>query len=89
MIENRYSPCYECLNRYGRAYSTECDNTCEYANGIKRRDEYIEGLEEKLEKKDAELREEKSRVAKLIAQNAKLDYDLGYAYQTISKLRGE
>lgn len=29
-----YSPCFECLNRYGRQYTEECDNTCEYAHQI-------------------------------------------------------
>ena len=29
-----YNPCFECLNRYGHSYITECDNTCEYANII-------------------------------------------------------
>lgn len=27
-----YSPCVECYNRYGREYSEECDNKCDYAN---------------------------------------------------------
>ena len=26
-----YNPCFECLNRYGKQYTEECDNTCEYA----------------------------------------------------------
>ena len=26
-----YSPCFECLNRYGRQYSETCDQFCEYA----------------------------------------------------------
>lgn len=26
-----YSPCFECMNRYGRQYTEECDNTCDYA----------------------------------------------------------
>lgn len=29
-----YNPCAECFNRYGRSYSEECDNTCEYANAL-------------------------------------------------------
>ena len=52
-------------------------------------DALVEELKEMFEKKDTELQEEKSRVAKLIAQNARLDYDLGYAYQTICKLKGD
>lgn len=30
-----YSPCFECMNRYGKQYSEECDNTCEYAVAVK------------------------------------------------------
>lgn len=26
-----YNPCFECLNRYGKQYTEECDSTCEYA----------------------------------------------------------
>lgn len=26
-----YSPCSNCLNRYGHSYTEECDNTCDYA----------------------------------------------------------
>lgn len=26
-----YSPCFECMNRYGRQYTEECDSTCDYA----------------------------------------------------------
>lgn len=29
-----YNPCLECLNRYGKQYTEECDNTCEYANAL-------------------------------------------------------
>ena len=29
-----YSPCFNCLNRYGHSYTEECDNTCEYAHEI-------------------------------------------------------
>lgn len=29
-----YSPCFECLNRYGHSYTEECDNKCRYANDI-------------------------------------------------------
>lgn len=48
-----------------------------------------EELKEVFKQKDNELQEEKERVAKLIARNARLDYDLGCAYQTISKLKGD
>ena len=27
-----YNPCFECMNRYGREYSEECDHKCDYAN---------------------------------------------------------
>lgn len=30
-----YSPCFECLNRYGKQYTKECDSTCEYAVAVK------------------------------------------------------
>ena len=29
-----YNPCFECMNRYGRQYTEECDSKCEYANAI-------------------------------------------------------
>ncbi len=29
-----YNPCFECLNRYGKQYTEECDNTCEYAHAL-------------------------------------------------------
>lgn len=29
-----YNPCFECMNRYGKEYTEECDNTCEYANAL-------------------------------------------------------
>ena len=29
-----YNPCVECMNRYGRQYTKECDSKCEYANAI-------------------------------------------------------
>lgn len=27
-----YNPCFECVNRYGREYSEECDRKCDYAD---------------------------------------------------------
>lgn len=27
-----YSPCFECMNRYGKQYTEECDTKCDYAN---------------------------------------------------------
>lgn len=31
-----YSPCFECINRYGKQYTEECDNTCDYAYQLSR-----------------------------------------------------
>ena len=39
-----YSPCFECLNRYGKQYSEECDNACEYAVAVK----YIGELQDEI-----------------------------------------
>lgn len=98
MIENSYDgfptqyaykPCFECFNRYHRTFTDDCYATCEFAHSIKCRDMYIESLKSHIEKLESNLQEEKSRVAKLIARNSKLDYDLGNAYQTITKLTGE
>lgn len=30
----QYRPCFECLNRYGRQYTEECDSFCEYAMAL-------------------------------------------------------
>ena len=30
-----YNPCFECLNRYGKEYAEECENTCDYAKVAK------------------------------------------------------
>ena len=33
MSNNLYKPCFTCANRYGgTGYTSECDETCEYAN---------------------------------------------------------
>lgn len=29
-----YSPCLECLNRYGHDYTEECDTACAYARDL-------------------------------------------------------
>ena len=29
-----YNPCSECWNRYGKQYTEECDNKCDYANVV-------------------------------------------------------
>jgi hypothetical protein len=39
-----YNPCFECLNRYSKQYSEECDNTCEYAIAVK----YISELQDEI-----------------------------------------
>jgi hypothetical protein len=88
-MNQRYNPCFECLNRYGREYSEDCDNRCEYAYTIHLRNATIEDLHTTIDNLEIKLAEEKTRTAKLIAQNALLDYDLGYAYQTICKLKGD
>lgn len=85
----RYNPCFECLNRYNRQYSEECDNDCAYAHAVKLRNINIEDLNTTIKNLETKLAEEKSRTSTLIARNAKLDYDLGYAYQTICKLKGD
>lgn len=88
-MNQRYNPCFECLNRRDVQYSKDCDNNCEYAYAIKLRDSNIEDLNTIIKNTEAELAEEKTRTAKLVAENARLDYDLGYAYQTICKLKGD
>ena len=85
----KYSPCLECLNRYKRQYSKDCDDTCDYAHAVKLRDSNIADLNTIIANLETQLTEEKSRNAKLVAQNAILDYDLGHAYQIISKLKGD
>ena len=39
-----YSPCFECLNRYGKEYSKECDTTCDYAASIKTRNRLLDEI---------------------------------------------
>ena len=34
-----YYPCFECQNRYGREYSAECDEQCDYAMAVKEKKE--------------------------------------------------
>lgn len=36
-----YSPCFECLNRYGHSYTEECNNKCDYARISKENKELI------------------------------------------------
>lgn len=88
-MNQRYNPCFECLNRHEKRYSEECNSKCEYAYAVQLRDSNIEDLNTIIRKLETKLEEEKNRTAKLIAQNARLDYDLGYAYQTITKLKGD
>lgn len=80
-VKDGHDPCLDCFMRYSNLPIEEFDHhrlTC----GCAVKALYIERLK-------CALSEEKSRVANLIARNAKLDYDLGCAYQTITKLRGE
>lgn len=88
-MNQRYNPCFECRLRYDKQYSKDCDDNCEYAYAIKLRDCNIEDLNAIIENLKTKLAEEKTRTAKLVARNATLDYDLGYAYQLISKLKGD
>lgn len=39
-----YFPCFECLNRYNREYTEECDEICMYAKAIKEKKEIIKYL---------------------------------------------
>ena len=41
-----YFPCFECLNRYNREYTEECDEICMYAKAIKEKDTVIQGYRE-------------------------------------------
>ena len=43
-----YNPCFECMNRYGREYTEECDSKCEYANALSKLKAYG-GIDEVLE----------------------------------------
>ena len=72
-MDKRYNPCFECLNRYGRQYSKECDEFCDYARILKIRDDNIRDLERIIINKDAKLE--------------KLNRDLEWAYQFICKLK--
>ena len=80
MSKERYSPCFECLNRYGRQYSKECDEFCDYAHSIKLRDIVIKDLEKIVSNAESKLEEEKARTLKL-------SYNLDWAYQFICKLK--
>ena len=89
ILLQRYNPCFECLIRTDKEYSTECDNSCDYAYAIKLRNLNIEDLNVIIKNLETKLAEEKTKNTKLVAQNARLDYDLGYAYQVICKLKGD
>lgn len=39
-----YSPCFECMNRYGHSYQPDCDSSCGYAKDIRQKDEIINYL---------------------------------------------
>ena len=74
-----YTPCWECLNRYGRQYSKECDDTCEYANEVKLKDIRIEELSEKL-------RQRNCQIAELEVKLAYTNEMLSKAYQIIGEV---
>lgn len=46
-----YSPCFECMNRYGRQYTEDCDSKCDYANVMSKLKVYG-GIEEVLKYMD-------------------------------------
>ena len=73
MSNERYNPCLECLNRYNRQYSKECDELCDYARILKIRDDNVRDLERIIINKNAKLE--------------KLNRDLEWAYQFICKLK--
>ena len=51
-----YNPCLECYNRWNKVYTKECDTTCIYARDIKRADDIIEYLFDKLEEEHMGMR---------------------------------
>ncbi len=50
-VTKMYNPCFECWNRYGKQYSEECDNSCEYAVAVK----VINNLQDEINKLKVEL----------------------------------
>lgn len=56
--DNMYSPCFECFHRYGRQYSEECDNNCDYAMAVKimsHMQTETKSLQDKIDELEAEL----------------------------------
>lgn len=46
MSERLFNPCYEhCYLRFGKEYSPDCDEKCEYAKAVKERDAAVKELE--------------------------------------------
>lgn len=41
-----YNPCFECMNKYGKQYSKECDNICDFAIAIKLINELQDKIDE-------------------------------------------
>lgn len=73
-MNQRYNPCLECFNRYGKQYSEDCNNTCDYAYAVKLRDTNIEDLNLIIEKLEHQLKTPR-RVSKneLAARMAKIN----------------
>ena len=51
-----HNPCFECWNRYGHSYTEECDNTCDYAISIAKRNNIIEYLLDLVEEEHVGMR---------------------------------
>lgn len=41
-----YEPCFACFNHYGKSYSKQCDETCQYAKVTKQLEEANKKLEQ-------------------------------------------
>ena len=55
-----HNPCFECMNRYGKQYTKECDNECDYAKSVKEK--------KKIEKQLSDLMEEMDRPIKTLGE---------------------
>ena len=69
-----YSPCFECMNRYGRQYTEECDSKCDYANVMSKLKAYG-GIEEVLKCMDGKA----VPIAMLNEENIESVYRVVYA----------
>ena len=39
-----YNPCFECMSKYGRQYTEDCDSKCDYAKVVKEKKQLEEHL---------------------------------------------